>query len=145
MVKDGTGGLEMFHVPFTKISACLPYILYCASWLIASVSVYDSPFLDDAVFVLRHYQNSLTVLVPLKQTSTTAFPHVSETLTETFGVWDHYENVVVFVSVPMDVCVAVPLFLTELEVQFGLEPLENQVRVIAPAECCSDVLAFLFQ
>ena len=45
----------------------------------------------------------------------------------------------------MEVCVTVPLFLTELEVQFGLEPMENPVRVTAPAECCLDVLVCLFQ
>ena len=51
----------------------------------------------------------------------------------------------VFVVVPVGVCVAVPLFLIELEIQFGLEPVENPIRVIAPAECYSDVLVFLFQ
>ena len=56
--------------------------------------------------------SSLTLLAPLKWTCTPAIPHVSETLTETFGVWDHCENIVVFVSVPIEVCVVVSLFLT---------------------------------
>ena len=45
----------------------------------------------------------------------------------------------------LGVCVAVPLFFTELEIQFGLDPLESPVRVIVPVECCLDVLVFLFQ
>ena len=43
----------------------------------------------------------------------------------------------------MDVCVA--LLLGELEIQFGLEPVEHPVRIIASVECCSVVLVFLFQ
>ena len=50
----------------------------------------------------------------------------------------------VFFIVSMGVCVAVSLFLTELEIQFGLEPVGDPVRVTAPAECCLDVLVFLF-
>ena len=51
----------------------------------------------------------------------------------------------VFVSVPVEVCVAMPLFLTELEVQFRLESVENPFRAIASMECYLDVLVFLFQ
>ena len=50
-----------------------------------------------------------------------------------------------FVSITLELCISVPLFLTELEVQFGLEPMQHPIRVIAPAECCFDMLVFLFQ
>ena len=50
-----------------------------------------------------------------------------------------------FFSVTVEVCDVVPLFLTELEVHFGLELVENSVWVIAPVESCLDMLGFLFQ
>ena len=51
----------------------------------------------------------------------------------------------VFVSVPMEVCLVVSLIVADLEVHFGLEPVENPVKEVAPLECCSDVVVFLFQ
>ena len=38
----------------TNISACLHSVFHCEPWLIASVPVYDYPFVDDAVLVLRN-------------------------------------------------------------------------------------------
>ena len=73
------------------------------------------------------------------------FPaYVPKTFTESFGIWDHCENVV-FICVPAKIDVIVSLLLVELVVHFCLEPVENPVRVIASAECCMDVLVFLFQ
>ena len=54
------------------------------------------------------------------------------------------KNVVVFICVPVAADVVVPLLLTGLKVHLCLQLLENPVRVIAPAECCMDVLGFLF-
>ena len=59
-------------------------------------------------------------------------------------MWGHCENVVVFICFPVEV-VVVQLLLTELEVHFCLELVENPVKVVAPAECHMDVLIFLFQ
>ena len=105
----------MILASFTKISTCLPYVFHCASWLVTSVSVYNFPFLDYVVLVLGHYQKFPDCAGTLEMNLYSYFAtYFSKSLTETFGVWDHQENVVVFVSVPMEVCVAVPFFLTEL-------------------------------
>ena len=50
-----------------------------------------------------------------------------------------------FVSVTMEVCVVVPLFFTDLEVHFGLEPVENAFRLITSVESCLHMLDFLSQ
>ena len=41
--------------------------------------------------------------------------------------------------VPKEVYVALLLFLTELDSQFGLEPVEHPVKIIASEERCLDV------
>ena len=145
-LKMGEGALRCsLYLSPKFLPVCLPYVFHCASWLMASVSVYNSPFLDGAVLVLMCYQKFLDCVGTFEVNLYSYFAtYVSETLTETFGVWDYYENVV-FIGVPMEVCVAVPLYFTELEIQFVLKPVENTVRVVTPAECCSDVLVFLFQ
>ena len=58
--------------------------------LITSAPAYDLPFLDDAVFVLGHYQEFLNCVATLKVNLDSYFAtYVPETLTETFGVWDY--------------------------------------------------------
>ena len=50
---------------------------------------------------------------------------VPKTFTEPFEIWDHCENVI-FLCVPLEVNVIVPLLVTELEVYFCLELVETQ-------------------
>ena len=47
MIEDGTLGPEMIFVPFTKTSACFPYVFHVETGLITSISVNDLPFLND--------------------------------------------------------------------------------------------------
>ena len=136
-------GPEMFFVPFTQTSACFPYVFHVATGLITSVPVNDLPFLDDVVFVLWCYQEFPLCVGTFEVSLDSCFAaYVFETLTEAFGIWDHYKDVVVSVVVPMWVCVIVPLFLSKLEFQFGLRSVEHPIRITASAESCLDMLVF---
>ena len=66
-------------------------LMYCIlqpGWLHLYLYI-TPPFWMVLSLSLGAIKSSLTVLAPLKWTCTPALPHVSETLTETFGVWDH--------------------------------------------------------
>ena len=88
---------------------------------------------------------SLMILVKVEMSLDSCFvAYFSNTLTEAFGIWDYYEDVVVSVVVIMRVHVAVSLFLTKLEFHFGLDCVDHPIGIIASADHCLDVLVFLF-
>ena len=96
VIKEQRGGPEMFFVPFTKMSACFPYVFHVTTRLITSVPVNDLPFLDDAVFTLWCYQEFLHCVGTFEANLESCFAaYVSETVTEAFGIWDHYKDIVV--------------------------------------------------
>ena len=109
------------------------------------VSLCNSPFLQMLSLSFRATNNSLTVLVPLKGTCTPTFPHMFLKLALSPLEYGTTAKMFFFICVPVEVDVIVPLLLTELEVHFCSEPVENAFRVVAPAECHMEVLVFLFQ
>ena len=74
---------------------------------------------------------SLTVLLTLKCTWTLAFPHILlKLLLSPFLIWDHYEDVLASICVPVGIRVVVVVLSAEFVVNFGLESMEDQVRVL---------------
>ena len=90
-------------------------------------------------------KNSLIVLASLKWNCIPVLPHMFLTLSLRPLEYETTKICYGFVSVLMEVCVSVSFFLTELEIQFGSEPVENTVRVMASAECSLDLFIFLLQ
>ena len=71
--------------------------------------------------------------------------NIFETFAKSLWIWDHYEDVLVFVCVPVGIKVVVAVLNTEFVVHFTLESVEDPVQEVASAEGSFDVLIFLFQ
>ena len=68
--------------------------------------------------------------------------YILKTFAKSFWIWDHYEDVLIFVHVPVEIRVVVAVLKTDSVVHFSLESVEDQVWVIASAEgsfWCADI------
>ena len=98
----GEGVLQYSLYLSLKLLPVSPYVFNVATGLITSVPVNDLPFVDNVFFVLGCYQVFLHCVGTFEVSMDPCFAaYVYKFLTEAFGIWDHNEDVVVSVVVPM--------------------------------------------
>ena len=140
--------LLMFLEPLCKCSCWFSKVLFITFHPISFVSVYDSTFLKERIFVLWSHEEAFDGKFSFDVHLCPMFSAWSpDTFTEPFVIWYHHVyNLVVFVVVVMSSMVsATSVLVLNRCLALKLYPIQGPCWVLAPFKGLEEMLFFLLQ